>query len=152
MGPDLLEQAVARWRRGHAPKRRPRAFLLPAAQPPFVHEIDMYEHDGFRPRFSVRDGLPDPHSDVLLREVDGLLRVHPVPAADGNPSRWRRPPAVRLAHGQWLRWRINYRFTDSCDGDWTYRQDTLNIVHGRPRPDLFLGTPAHEVDELARLR
>ncbi|WP_222721450.1 hypothetical protein [Actinomadura sp. HBU206391] len=82
----------------------------------------------------MRDGLPDPHSDVLLSEVDGRLRVHAVPAPGGNPSRWRRPPTVRLAHGEWLRWRINYRFSNSCDGDWTYRQDTLNIVYGRPRP------------------
>ncbi|MFJ1560592.1 hypothetical protein [Streptomyces mirabilis] len=98
--------------------------------------------------------MPDSSTDagVLLREVDGLLRVQLVATPFGMPRRWRRPPAVRLARGEWLRWQINYRFTGSSGGEWAYRLDTLNIVHGPARPDLFLGTPTRYVNELASLR
>jgi hypothetical protein len=58
---------------------------------------------------------------------------------------------LRLAHGEWLRWQVNYRFSGRL-GDWTYRLDTLNISHGQAPTDLFLGTPAHQVSELAHLR
>ncbi|WP_222426759.1 hypothetical protein [Amycolatopsis rhizosphaerae] len=114
----------------------------------------MDEHDGFPPRSVTREGLPDSTSDatVLLREADGLLRVQPTITPFGLPRRLRRPPARRLARGEWLRWRINYRFTGSCGGEWTYRLDTLNIAYGPIRADLFLGTPTHQVDELASLR
>ncbi|WP_410605612.1 hypothetical protein [Amycolatopsis sp. lyj-90] len=60
--------------------------------------------------------------------------------------------AVRLAPGEWLRWLINYRFTGTSDGEWVYRQDTLNLAHGPVTATTFLGTPDRIVDELARLR
>jgi hypothetical protein len=69
------------------------------------------------------------------------------------PRRWRRPPAVRLAPGEWVRWQINYRFPGSWGGDWTYRQDTLNLLNGHATdPRIFLGDPTRRVDELGLLR
>ncbi|MGH3858572.1 hypothetical protein [Actinokineospora sp.] len=114
----------------------------------------MHEHDDFQPQSVTHDGLPDSTSDprVLLQETDGLLRVQLVVTPFGMPRRWRRPPAQRLARGQWLRWQVNYRFANSHGGEWTYRLDTLNIGYGPTRADLFLGTPTHHVDELAALR
>jgi hypothetical protein len=99
----------------------------------------------------VHPGLPNPDDGVLLREADGLLRVELVVTPFGMPRRWRRPPAVRLSPGQWLRWQVNYRFA-SRDGEWTYRLDTLSICHGPAPADLFLATPTHHVSELAALR
>ncbi|MFF2197849.1 hypothetical protein [Streptomyces sp. NPDC058157] len=132
----------------------PTAFVLPPGPPPFTHEVRMHEAEAFQPRSVVHDGMPDSGTDagVLLREVDGVLLVQLVATPFGMPRRWRRPPAVRLARGEWLRWQINYRFARLCGGEWTYRLDTLNIVHGPARPDLFLGAPTRHVDERAGLR
>lgn len=132
----------------------PVAFPLPLRELPFVHEVLMDERDDFQPHVTIRDGLPDasPQAGVLLREERRLLRVHVAVTPFGMPRRWRRPPAVRLASGDWLRWQINYRFAGSCDGDWSYRLDTFSIAHGAASADLFLGTPAHHISELAALR
>jgi hypothetical protein len=59
--------------------------------------------------------------DVLLRRSDERLHVELVATPFGVPRRWRRPPAAWLRPGEWVRWQINYRFTSSWDGDWTYR-------------------------------
>lgn len=143
-------------RGGAAATRRnaaPIAFPLPALPPPFTHEVLIREHDGFQPQFTIREGLPEsaPDPAIHLEEADGRLRVQLNLTPFGTPRRWRRPPARRLAHGDWLRWQINYRFEDS-NGEWTYRLDTLNIAYGPTPADLFLGTPTHHVDELASLR
>jgi hypothetical protein len=113
----------------------------------------MHELDNFL-QITVSEGIPDPTSDsgVLLQQSDGLLRVQVTITPFGMPRRWRRPPAVRLATGQWLRWQVNYRFNGSHGDEWTYRLDTLNIVYGTATADLFLGTPTHHIDELAALR
>jgi hypothetical protein len=88
----------------------------------------------------------------LLREANGLLRVQLTVAEFGMPRRRRRPPAVRLARGEWVRWQVNYRFSPCC-GDWTYRLDTLNLFHGSADSrDLFLGVPTYYVSELGSLR
>jgi hypothetical protein len=68
------------------------------------------------------------------------------------PRRRRRPPAVFLLPGEWVRWHVNYRFVDTCTGAWFYRTDTLNLAHGPVHPDAFLGQPTRLVDERARLR
>ncbi|MFF0017687.1 hypothetical protein [Streptomyces sp. NPDC005374] len=69
------------------------------------------------------------------------------------PRRNRRPPAVRLAPGQWLQWRINYRFIGTEGGPWSYRLDTYNISYGLASPEVFLGTPpTRTVDECDFLR
>ncbi|EFL19591.1 hypothetical protein [Streptomyces sp. C] len=129
--------------------RAPTAFPLPPRTPPLVHRVLMHEADGFRPRSETHEGPPP---DVLLQEHDGLLRVLPTVTPFGMPRRWRRPPAVRLAPGEWVRWQINHRFANPCDGDWAYRLDTLNIAHGPAPSNLFLGPPPHYVDERAPLR
>lgn len=83
--------------------------------------------------------------------ADGRLRVELVATPFGMPRRWRRPPAVWLRPGEWVRWQINYRFTD-FDGDWNYRLDTLNLAHGEVAANTFPGTPARVVDERSSLR
>ena len=132
----------------------PAAFRLPPVPPPFVHEVLMGEHDGFQPHFTVHEGLPGtgPDSGVRLTEEDGFLRVQLTMTPFGLPRRWRPPPAVRIAPGDWLWWQVNYRFAGSCGGEWTYRLDTLNVAHGPAPADLFLGSPSHRVSELAALR
>lgn len=117
-----------------------------------MHEIVMREHDDFQPRTTVRDGMPDSgsHTSVLLREDGGLLRVHPTTTPFGMPRRWRRPSAIRLAPGEWVRWQINYRFSGMQD--WSYRLDTINVAYGTAPADLFLGRPTRRVSELAALR
>ncbi|MGI8335719.1 hypothetical protein ACRYCC_37705 [Actinomadura scrupuli] len=145
-----------RSRGGEAATRRnavPVAFMLPQSGLPFVHDVRMDESAGFEPRIALLDG-PPPVDDVDLRESDGLLRVHLSATPYGVPRRWRRPPAVRLARGEWLRWQINYRFsgTCSCGQEWNYRLDTLNLAYGPVDSGAFLGEPGRHIDERARLR
>jgi hypothetical protein len=128
----------------------PVAFTLPEPGSPLSHEVVADEWTRFAPRWRVWHAEPE-RDDVELTEEDGALRVHLVPAPFGRPTRWRRPPAVRLAAGQWVRWRINYRFPAMCCGDPTYRQDTLNLAYGRVSTTVFHGKPTRCVDELVRL-
>ncbi|MET7436670.1 hypothetical protein [Streptomyces sp. NPDC005568] len=110
----------------------------------------MQESDSFEPHVHVRD-LSAP--GTIIREVDGLLRVNPPEVSTfAMPRRHRRPSAVRLAPGQWLQWQINHRFVDRCDGGWSYRLETFNIVYGPAAPDVFLGVPTRRVDERRALR
>ncbi|MBQ0990937.1 hypothetical protein KBX08_12665 [Micromonospora sp. H61] len=127
----------------------PVSFALPARAAPLTHEIDMAEADGFEPRERLIH--PPYRSEVRLRLLDGQLRVELLASAWGRPRRHRRPPAVRLAHGEWLRWQINYRFIRTTDGDWLYRLDTLNLAHGDVPADTFLGEPPRSIDERALL-
>ncbi|MFC6885566.1 MULTISPECIES: hypothetical protein [Actinomadura] len=144
--------------RGHpgADRRNaaPTSFRLPSMRAPFVHEVFLNERDDFRPRFEARPGLPDRSTGcgVSLREEDGLLLVELVASPYGMPRRWRRPPVVRVADGEWLRWSINYRFAGTNGGEWSYRLDTFNVAHGTTSADVFLGAPTRHVDELAALR
>jgi hypothetical protein len=113
----------------------------------------MHERDDFHPHFTIQPVLPSGNADVILRETDGLLRVQLAATPFGMPRRWRRPPAVRIAAGQWVRWQINYRFPGSSGGDWTYLLETLNLLNGpASQPHLFLGQPTHYVNELSSLR
>jgi hypothetical protein len=134
----------------------PVGFPLPSTVPPFVHEVWMWESEGFRPLHRSNAGLPDAtgNSRVLLRvEDDGRLRVQLELVPFGIPNRKRRPPAVRLNRGEWLRWQVNYRFAGGTGGDqWTYRLDTLNIAFGEVAADTFTRDPARHVDERTRLR
>ncbi|MER5790840.1 hypothetical protein [Streptomyces sp. NPDC001980] len=128
----------------------PTAFSLPPGLSAALHEVAMQESDSFEPRMQVRD-LSAP--GTILREADGLLRVDPPEVSlFAMPRRNRRPPAVRLAPGQWLQWQINYRFVGSCGGAWSYRLETFNIVYGSATPDVFLGVPTRRVDERRALR
>jgi hypothetical protein len=128
------------------------AFQLPAAQAPFVHEVSMAERDEFQPRATLHEGLGRVRAAAaILRDEHGLLRVRLTVTPFGMPRRWRRPPAVRLSGGEWLRWQVNYRFSGT-GGDWTYRLETMNVAYGPVTADIFLGTPSYEVKELASLR
>jgi hypothetical protein len=113
----------------------------------------MAERDGFHPTATVHAGLGGAvEAAAILREEDGLLRVQLTVTPSGMPRRWRRPPAVRLRPGEWLRWQVNYRFAGTGDGSWTYQLQTLNVAYGPVPADIFLGTPSHHVQELAPLR
>lgn len=108
----------------------------------------MAEADGFEPHEGLR--RVSYRSEVRLRLEDGQLRVELLASAWGRPRRHRRPPAVRLAHGEWLRWQINYRFT-GMNGAWLYRLDTLNLAHGAVPAAAFLGEPPRFIDERAHI-
>ncbi|HYI15499.1 MAG TPA: hypothetical protein VEX37_08915 [Thermomicrobiales bacterium] len=129
----------------------PIGFVLPTTRAPLVHEVFIEEVVGFEPRGLIRSELAASEL-VQLRLEDGLLRVQCPVTPWGMPRRWRRPPAVRLALGGWLRWQVNYRFAGSCGGDWSYRLDTVNVAHGPVVLDVFLGVPTRHVDERAGLR
>ncbi|WP_433263014.1 hypothetical protein ACQPWR_24825 [Micromonospora vinacea] len=153
--------AVAQWvrtswtrqsRGGAEATRRnavPVSFALPARAAPLTQEIEMVEAEGFEPR----EGLTRPpyRSDMRLRPVDGRLQVELIAAAWGMPRRHRRPPAVRLVEGEWLRWHINYRFAGMNGGATLYRLDTLNLAHGAVPVDTFLGEPPRFIDERAHI-
>jgi hypothetical protein len=129
----------------------PVAFVLPTVTPPLVHDVRMNEPDDFAVHELLRRAEPDPE-ELQLTEADDTLRVQLVALPNGMPRRWRRPPAVRLTRGQWLRWQINYRFSAECGGAWFYRLDTLNLAYGLVAADAFLGEPTRYVDDRGQLR
>ncbi len=130
----------------------PEAFLLPRAAAPFVHEVRMYECDGFAPHPAVTSGLP-PAAEVELAGAGGVLTVLLVRDASGwptaRPPAWR-PAAVELRPGQTLRWQVNYRF--AAEDGWYYRLDTLNVCCGTSPAGVFLDPPARRIDGRSRLR
>ena len=111
----------------------------------------MHEQDGFDPHGGPEDLRT---VDVQLREADGRLRVFPrVQPLFAIPPRPRRPPAVRLAPGQWVRWQLNYRFSSAAGiRDWSYWMDTFNVSYGPVDADVFLSEPTEFVDERGPLR
>ena len=119
-----------------------------------VHHVRLDERDGFA---AVEEWtpLPDPgrwRDHELHLRVDGdALHVRLVPGAYGMPRRDSRPPAVRLAAGEWLRWQVNVRMHGDESG-WWYRHDIYGVARAPYAPDVFLGTPDRYVDELAYLR
>ncbi|MEU9112834.1 hypothetical protein AB0D04_13850 [Streptomyces sp. NPDC048483] len=129
----------------------PIGFALPYAEAASAHVIRMRERDGFAPRDTQEDLRK---IDVQLREADGRLRVFPrVKPLFALPPRPRRPPAVRLAPGQWVRWQLNYRFSSMAGTqDWSYWLDTFNIAYGPAKADVFLSTPTVFIDEQGSLR
>ncbi|MCX2181213.1 hypothetical protein KV205_11820 [Streptomyces sp. SKN60] len=132
----------------------PAGFALPSPTPPtpgFAHAVRLREDDDFRPRAgetTLRD------AGLVLRDENGRLRVHTnIPLLGGLPPRRRRPPAVRLEPGQWVRWRLNYRFSSAAGvRDWSYWLDTFNVAYGPVAPDVFLGEPPLLVDECGPVR
>ncbi|MFB7225594.1 hypothetical protein [Streptomyces sp. NPDC056227] len=129
----------------------PVGFALPHEAAPLAHVIRMHEHDGFEPHDS-REILSK--VDVQLRETDDRLRVFPrVQPMFALPPRKRRPPAVRLVPGQWVRWQLNYRFSSALGiRGWTYWLDTFNIAYGPVNDDVFLSAPTVFIDERGSLR
>ncbi|MFF7178214.1 hypothetical protein [Streptomyces sp. NPDC008121] len=141
-------------RGGEAAARRnaaPVGFPVPALPPRVAHVVRMREGDGFAP-CGVQEDLRK--VDVQLREADGRLRVLPrVQPLFAIPPRPRRPPAVRLAPGQWVRWQLNYRFSSAAGvRDWSYWMDTFNIAYGPVDADVFLSEPTVYMDERGPLR
>lgn len=118
-----------------------------------VHHVCLDEADGFA---AVEEwaALPDPDRwrdhELRLRVDADALRVHLEPGAWGMPRRHGRPPAVRLAAGESLRWQINVRM--HSDAGWWYRHDIYGVARAPYAADVFLGTPTRDVDELAYLR
>ncbi|MFD9882555.1 hypothetical protein ACFWZT_13945 [Streptomyces alboflavus] len=141
-------------RGGEAAARRsaaPVGFALPHGLAPHPHTVRMHERDGFAPHHGQGELK---RVDVQLREAEGRLRVFPrVQPLFALPPRPRRPPAVRLVPGQWVRWQLNYRFSSAAGiRDWSYWMDTFNIAYGTVKDDVFLGTPTFLVDEQGPLR
>ncbi|MFE4513596.1 hypothetical protein ACFRMQ_05245 [Kitasatospora sp. NPDC056783] len=141
-------------RGGEAAARRnaaPVGFTVPQAWASSAHVVRMCERDGFAPRES-REELGG--VDVGLREADGRLRVLPrVDPLFGLPPRPRRPPAVRLFPGQWVRWQLNHRFSSAAGvRDWSYWLDTFNVAYGPADADLFLSAPTVFIDECGPVR
>jgi hypothetical protein len=128
----------------------PLAFPLPVVASPVLHEVNATEVKGFEPSATLSHVLPY-RNHAQLDEQDGKLRVFLIASAWGMPKRHRRPPAVRLARDEWVRWHINYRFVDHCAGEWWYRLDTLSVAFGQVDADVFLGEPSRVVDERDRL-
>lgn len=143
-----------RSRGGDAAARRnaaPVGFRLPQRTGSGAHVVRMHERDGFTPIEAWEDLSA---VDVDVREADGRLRVFArVKPPFAIPPRPRRPPAVRLPPGRWVRWQLNYRFSSAAGmQDWSYRLDTFNIAYGPVADDVFPGTPDTFLDERGRLR
>ncbi|MGW1013198.1 hypothetical protein ACWD4X_24560 [Streptomyces termitum] len=129
----------------------PAGFPLPQMSPGCAHFVQMSERDGFAPRPSQKDLR---EIGVSLRDEHGRLRVHArVEPLFGLPPRPRRPPAVRLLPGQWVRRQLNYRFTSALGiRGWSYWLDTFNIAYGPVDRDVFLSEPTTVVDERGPVR
>ncbi|MEQ8144621.1 hypothetical protein [Streptomyces sp. OP7] len=126
---------------------------LPLIQVPSecAHAVRMAEDEDFEPRSSpvhLRE------VKVSLRNEGDRLRVLPrVEPLFGLPPRPRRPPAVRLFPGQWVRWRLNYRFSSAAGiRGWSYWLDTFNVAYGPVDRDVFLSEPTLVVDECGPVR
>jgi hypothetical protein len=119
-----------------------------------VHHVRLDERAGFA---AVAEWTPLPGPDrwrdhELRLRVDGdALLVRLEPGAYGMPRRDCRPPAVRLAAGEWLRWQVNARLHGDVSG-WWYRHDIYGVARAPYDAGVFLGTPTRDVDELAYLR
>lgn len=141
-------------RGGDAAARRnaaPAGFPLVRVPSDFAHTVRMVEDDGFEPRSShvrLRE------VGVHLRNEGDRLRVHArVEPLFGLPPRPRRPPAVRLLPGQWVRRQLNYRFSSAAGvRDWSYWLDTFNVAYGPVDRDVFLSEPTVVVDECGPVR
>ncbi|MGJ5756012.1 hypothetical protein FB563_7710 [Streptomyces puniciscabiei] len=143
-----------RSRGGTAAARRngvPVGFPLPEVPLDRAHLVRVTERKDFTPEESRMDlnGIP-----MSLRERDGTLRVfaHCGPLS-GLPPRPRRPPAVRLRPGQWVRWQLNHRYSSAAGtADWSYWLDTFNVAYGPVGHEVFLGEPTVLVDECGPVR
>lgn len=107
--------------------------------------LRLEEADGFRveqreSRAAAR--LPATEGSLCLRAApDGRLilglRWNPL---RGQPRRYPRPEALRLASGQWAQLQINGRHA-SYSGQW-YTEDSYNVACGPEiDPDVFLSRP-----------
>lgn len=137
----------------------PQAFRLPRQRIGGVHEIMIAERNDFEPVERVGAEPPEREpspvrSGLRLVRADKGVRVELLLARHGAPARARRPPAVWLSTGEWLRWQVNYRMSWPLieGGRWEYRLDTLNLAVGPADPELFFGEPTRHIDERGFLR
>ncbi|GAB3116912.1 hypothetical protein GCM10027160_26620 [Streptomyces calidiresistens] len=143
-----------RSRSGEAAARRnavPVGFALPRLPPGVAHVVRRSEDDGFEPRSEQKELR---EIGVRLREEGDRLRVFArVEPLFGLPPRPRRPPAVRLLPGQWVRWQLNYRFSSMAGiRDWSYWLDTFNVAYGPVDGEVFLSEPGVIADERGPVR
>ncbi|MFD8480844.1 hypothetical protein [Kitasatospora sp. NPDC059673] len=142
-------------RGGEAATRRnaaPVGFVLPSdLAPSSAHVVRMHEDHRFEPRETRAERRS---VEISLQETEGRLRVLPrVDPLYGLPPRHRRPPAVRLQPGQWVRWQLNYRFSSAAGvRDWSYWLDTFNVAYGPMDADVFLSAPTVFIDERGPVR
>ncbi|WP_430780018.1 hypothetical protein [Actinoplanes sp. G11-F43] len=134
----------------------PQGFRLPSPRRGGVHEVKITERNDFEPVETVGAEPPErepglTRSGLRLVRADKGVRVELLLARHGAPSRPRRPPAVWLGPGEWLRWQVNYRMSGPLN-EGGYRQDTLNIAVGSADPELFFGEPTRHIDERGLLR
>ncbi|WP_018545962.1 hypothetical protein [Streptomyces sp. LaPpAH-108] len=129
----------------------PVGFAVPELPSRYAHFVEMSERGGFEPRSGEK---PLREVGVSLRNEGDRLRVLArVEPMFGVPPRQRRPPAVRLLPGQWVRWQLNYRFSSALGiRGWSYWLDTFNIAYGPVGPDVFLAEPTVLVDERGPVR
>lgn len=155
---DVTVQRVQTWwtkasRGGAAAALRnsaPTVFPLPSGFVSGLHDVVMREFNEFAPQARELD-LVDP--GLGLRVADGLLWIGPpVTSSFSMPRRTSRPPARRIAPGQWIQWLINYRLVGSCGGEWHYRLDAFNVAYGPVAADVFTGNPDRRIDERSWLR
>ncbi|MEW2134193.1 hypothetical protein [Streptomyces sp. NPDC005435] len=129
----------------------PVGFAVPELPSRVAHFVHLSERYGFEPRSAER---PLREVGLSLRNEGDRLRVLArVDPMFGLPPRRRRPPAVRLLPGQWVRWQLNYRFSSAMGmRGWSYWLDTFNIAYGPVDPDVFLSEPPVFVDERGPVR
>ncbi|MBT0770732.1 hypothetical protein KIH74_17445 [Kineosporia sp. J2-2] len=133
----------------------PAGLLLPIAAAPLTHDVTMREEEGFRPESSYETSGLDAatgrlrHGSVKVRPRGDALSVRLMPFTIGYPPRRRRPPALLIGPGDWVRWVINYRF--SGYRGWSYSQVTVNLANGKVPLETFLGHPTRTVDDRVSL-
>ena len=131
----------------------PIAFPLPPDFTSGLHDVVMREATDFEPTERTAD-LADTELGLPLQAVGGSLHIRPPERYPGSVIiRNRRPPAVNLDAGQWLRWQINHCLIAWSGGPSHYVLQTFNVYFGPPPgPRIFLSTPARSLDERSRLR
>ncbi|WP_146174593.1 hypothetical protein [Umezawaea tangerina] len=135
---------------GSAALLLPVAFELPELAPLLTHEVTQQEWHNFAPHSTVHHDRPD-QNQVTLHEEEDRVRVNLLVSPIGRPYRPRRPPAIWVKSGEFVRWQINYRYSGLTTDAWIYALDTLNLTCGPTTQDVFLTTPTHTVNELVDL-
>lgn len=134
------------------------AFPLPSARGAgdlWVHQVTAREQDDFAVRETAGAGAAGVWVEVMGTEavVTGLAGAW-CQCCTVFPPRPERV-VLRLAPGQWGRWRVNFRFWDGFEGsEWRYQKWVVNVGHLRrpPAAELFRATgPDVVADDLVQL-
>jgi len=163
---DVVVQRISTWwtkeSRGApaatARNTAPIAFELPPDFAFGLHDIVMREATGFEPQSHTGEladaELGEAGLGLPVQVIGRTLHVRPPERYPGSVViRNRRPPAVNLDAGQWVRWQINHCLISWSGGPSHYVLETYNVYFGPPpEPGIFLDTPTRSVDERSRLR